>query len=341
MIEKAGKHFELSSKLFDHAAHNGSNYLNGHCMVSLLLSFPVWKEEQLHYLSVPLAYRLWDKEKSKITLAAEMVRKTMEVLGKERQVFLLCDSWYPKADITKLAEDYENLDIICNVRTDTVLYDLPPEKTGKRGRPRKKGDRLDFKKIPLTKSRSSDWKIGVRQVITNLWKNRIVYAIVTCPKEKDSGHRLFLCTKNPEEIQIDFQQCADSCIREYAKENKEYLPLAFYSIRWNIEVSYYETKTFWSLANYRVRTSRGIERLVNLLSISYSAMTILPYSDEMFSRYQSASAQDTRFEIGQQIQAALILGGFVEKLETSKKAMALIKLIENYVLSGLSIVQKL
>jgi hypothetical protein len=41
MIEKSGKHFELCSKLYDHAAHNGSNYLNGHCMVSLLLSFPV------------------------------------------------------------------------------------------------------------------------------------------------------------------------------------------------------------------------------------------------------------------------------------------------------------
>ena len=41
MVENSGKHFELCSKLYDHAAHNGSNYLNRHCMVSLLLSFPV------------------------------------------------------------------------------------------------------------------------------------------------------------------------------------------------------------------------------------------------------------------------------------------------------------
>ena len=34
MVEKFGRHFELCSKLYDHAAHNGSNYLNGHCMVS-------------------------------------------------------------------------------------------------------------------------------------------------------------------------------------------------------------------------------------------------------------------------------------------------------------------
>lgn len=38
LIEKSGKKFEFCSKLYDHATHNGSNYLNGHCMVSLLLS---------------------------------------------------------------------------------------------------------------------------------------------------------------------------------------------------------------------------------------------------------------------------------------------------------------
>ena len=44
MVEKSGKRFELCSKLYNHAAHNGSNYLNGHCMVSLLLSFPVYQD---------------------------------------------------------------------------------------------------------------------------------------------------------------------------------------------------------------------------------------------------------------------------------------------------------
>ncbi len=62
MVEKSGKKFELCSKLYDHAAHNGSNYLNGHCMVSLLLSFPVFREGRVPYLSVPLGYRLWDKK---------------------------------------------------------------------------------------------------------------------------------------------------------------------------------------------------------------------------------------------------------------------------------------
>ena len=33
MVAKTGTRFENVSKLFDHAAHNGSNYLNGHFAV--------------------------------------------------------------------------------------------------------------------------------------------------------------------------------------------------------------------------------------------------------------------------------------------------------------------
>lgn len=54
MLEKKGEKTELRSKLFDHATYNGSNYLNGHCMVSILLSFPVFMDDFLRYLSVPL-----------------------------------------------------------------------------------------------------------------------------------------------------------------------------------------------------------------------------------------------------------------------------------------------
>ena len=41
MVEKYGEHFENREKLFDHARHNGSNYLYGHCFVSIMLSIPV------------------------------------------------------------------------------------------------------------------------------------------------------------------------------------------------------------------------------------------------------------------------------------------------------------
>lgn len=41
MVEKYGTKFQARSKLFDHAAHNGSNYLDGHCFVSIMIHVPV------------------------------------------------------------------------------------------------------------------------------------------------------------------------------------------------------------------------------------------------------------------------------------------------------------
>ena len=341
MVEKEGEKFELRSKLFDHAAHNGSNYLNGHCMVSILLSFPVWVDDSIRYLSVPLGYQLWDKTQTKLEIAAEMVRHAMEHIDPDRQVFLLCDSWYPKGCVAGLVDEFHNLDIICNARIDTAMYDLPPERTGKRGRPKKYGERLSPKDFELESPKTGDWKVGVRPVLTRLWKGRVVYAIVTLPKSGSGSYRLFFCTKDPESIILDYSKCEDDAIRGYGEENKQFLPLACYSPRWNIEVSYYESKTFWSLEEYRVRSREGIERLINLENIAYSAMTLLPYVDESFSCYQSASAQETKFGIGQQVQASIIFSSFVESLETVKKAQSFIKIIEGYVLSGFKKIQNL
>ena len=341
MVEKEGEKFELRSRLFDHAAHNGSNYLNGHCMVSIMLSFPVLSGSSIRYLSVPLGYQLWDKKQTKLEIAAGMVRHAMGSIGPDKQVFLLCDSWYPKGCVAALVNKYHNLDIICNARIDTVMYGLPPARTGKRGRPRKYGERLSPDDFALESPETGDWQIGVRPVLTRLWGERVVYAIVTLPKSGNGSRRLFFCTRDPESIRLDYSRCEDDTVRGYGEENKKFLPVGCYSVRWDIEVSYYESKTFWSFEEYRVRSRKGIERLLNLECVAYSAMTLLPYTDESFSCYQSASAQETRFGIGQEIQASIIFSSFVEKLETVKKARTLIKIIEGYVLSGFKNVQKL
>jgi len=49
LISKFGQKFENVSKLFDHATHNVSNYLNGHCFVSLMLCVPVSLNNKIHY----------------------------------------------------------------------------------------------------------------------------------------------------------------------------------------------------------------------------------------------------------------------------------------------------
>ncbi len=82
-------------------------------------------------------------------MAADLVAQAMKVIDSERQVILLCDSWYPKAEVVALGEPFDNLEMVYNARVDTALYGLPPAKTGKKGRPRKRGDRIQLDEIGL------------------------------------------------------------------------------------------------------------------------------------------------------------------------------------------------
>lgn len=130
----------------------------------------------------PLGYRLWDKEQTKLEIVAEMVRQAMDSIGSHRQVFLLCGSWYQKGCVAGLVNEYYNLDIICNARIDTVMYDLTPERTGKRSRPKKYDECLLPEDFGLESPKTRDWKVGAHPVLTRLWGGRVVYAIVILPK---------------------------------------------------------------------------------------------------------------------------------------------------------------
>lgn len=73
------------------------------------------------------------------------------------------------------------------------------------------------------------------------------------------------------------------------------------------------------MAEYRVCSRKGIEQLVHLIGLSYS--------DEIFSVCQSASAQETRYEIDHQIQAEIILCSFGRLLKTLKNCSSLIEVV--------------
>ena len=323
MVPKFGKNFEDISKLFDHAAHNGSNYLNGHCFVSLMLCVPVWKGNRIVYLSVPIGYRMWQKEESKLKLAASMVHQVMPAFAPQKNVIILCDSWYAKKDLVSIVEEYQNLDVICNARYDSVIYDLAPEPTGRKGRPAKHGRRLspevDFM---LSDEKIGDYYIGSRRVLTNIFGYREVFAYVTSAEKETGSKRLFFSTIFPKQLQIFCAWQEKAPLNQTGSDHMQYIPLFCYSFRWNIEVSYYEQKTFWSLCSYMVRSRKGIKLLVNLINITYCAMKILPYQDESFAKYRMESVQEFRFALSEKIRHEIFFANFVENIETSIKSTA-------------------
>ena len=332
MVSKFGMKFENVSKLFDHAAHNGSSYLNGHCFVSIMLCVPVRNHNHALYLSVPLGYRIWQKKESKLKLAASMVRQIMPEFADKKRVVILCDSWYMKQDLISVTEEYPNLDLIGNVRYDSVMYDLPPKPTGRRGRPAKRGRKLSIETdFTLSNKKVGDYYTGVRRVLTNLFGAREITAYVTASEKNSKSKRLFFSTVFPDELQ-DF--CVDPPKVSFNQEEENwsgYMPLFWYSFRWNIEVSYYEQKTFWSFGSYMVRSCHGIEMLINLINISYCAMKILPYYDERFFEYSDKSVQEFRFVLSQGICEQIFYASFVKNIEKHIKSNHIINALKQLI----------
>ncbi len=83
----------------------------------------------------------------------------------------------------------------------------------------------------------------------------------------------------------------------------------------------------------QVRSKEGVERLVNLICLSYSAPSMFLYSGKVFSEYMCASAQKIRYEMGQRIQMEILLCSFGRFFEMNKNCSALRKVVEDYIIS--------
>ena len=135
---------------------------------------------------------------------------------------------------------------------------------------------------------------GVQMVLSNLFGERKIFAYVTSTEKTKGSRRLFLSTVTPVTLSLFCAWQKEEPLNQTGKDWLIYVPLFLYRFRWNIEVSYYEQKKFWSLERYMLRSRTGIERMINLITILYSAMKILPYLEKDFSEYQTESVQDFR-----------------------------------------------
>ena len=294
-----------------------------------MLCVPVWDKDKIVYQALPLSYRMWQKEESKLKLAASMVRQAMPELQGKANVIILCDSWYTKGDLVSVVDEYPNLGLIGNARYDSVLYDLAPQPTGKRGRPAKHGKRLSVERdFTLSDEKIGGYYIGKRRILTNIFGTREVLAYVTATKKEGGSRRLFFSTVFPTQLQFFCAWQEKAPLNQTRSAWMDYIPLFLYAFRWNIEVGYYEQKTFWSLCSYMVRSRKGIEMLVNLINIAYCAMKLLPYQDEAFSKYRKESVQDFRFALSERIRQEVSFATLVKKSENRIKSSALMRTLK-------------
>lgn len=255
---KFGKKFDCYTKLFDHAKHTGSCYLNGHCFVSLAMSIPIVNKGHIKYITIPVAYKLYDKSQTKLELAAEMIETIMPKMS-DYQVIVMCDSWYTKKPFVSHVTAFPNANVIGAMRCDTAIYDLKPEPTGKRGRPAKRGKRLHVDDFDYTQE--DKYLFGTRKVLINLLETPVWLTVTTTDITTFASTRIYMST-----ISLD-------CIKSFEGQPLNISPkntsvkgvFNIYKMRWTIEVMFYQQKTFWSFGNYMVRSQTAIEKYINLI----------------------------------------------------------------------------
>ena len=115
IVSKFGTKFENVSKLFDHAAHNGSNYLNGHCFVSVMLCVPVWNGDKVFFVFPFLLVIVCGRKKSLNWNWQLHIRQVMPEFHSKDHVIILCDSWYTKQNLVSIVDEYPNLDRLTSV----------------------------------------------------------------------------------------------------------------------------------------------------------------------------------------------------------------------------------
>ncbi len=108
------------------------------------------------------------KKESKLELAVSMIRQVMPEFSGKNHVIILCDSWYAKKNLVSIVDEYQNLGLIGNARSDSVLYDLPPQRTGKKERPASHGKNFPSRMTlhcPMKKSGVITWQCAVSSQI--------------------------------------------------------------------------------------------------------------------------------------------------------------------------------
>lgn len=344
LTEKFGEFFEFVGRLHDHAKHNGTEYLHGHCFVCLSIVIPVeYSKGKYKYIRIPLGFRMWtplensskyskksnkelnnnseqnnNNQKSKLEIAVELMELLYPIIGTERKINVLADSWYAKGIFLDFIKKHRNVEAVINVRIDTVLYDLPPQEEKRRGRPRKKGKKLsidkDFSFIDVP---NCDFQVAHKKVLTNLFGlDCPVFVMITKTKTGNSK-RLYLCT-NPKACEVDDYLITDKNYKAIIKKIPSLLGFASYTFRWSIEICFYELKMFWGFNDYKLRSKTGIERLINLETFTYSLLSMFPYLNSAFKIFEDLSIQERRQKLGSMILEQFFLTRLTDLLEDEK-----------------------
>lgn len=166
----------------------------------------------------------------------------------DRTFHLAADGAYA----TLCGDGLERVEVTSRIRRDAAVYDLPPPPTGKRGRPRKKGDRLPS--LATLAAQATGWTtVAFDQrgttVTRQVWSRTLLWYGVA-----NDTPLLLVVVRDPAGIQPD-----DFFITTDTSADPAWVA-AHYAGRWAIEVTFRDAKQHLGAEDPQCWKRRGPER---------------------------------------------------------------------------------
>jgi DDE superfamily endonuclease len=233
----------------------------------VVLAVRVWLPVISRPVAIPVMAKLVIKDttsSSRLWLARRMItRLAAELPG--REINVTADSAYAGEELKQLPD---GVTWTTRLRANAALHDLPPARTGKKGRPRKKGNRLPsltkiaaaaaFSQVTVTRYGKTE-TIAVH-AFTCLWYSvtgtKPVTVILIRDKSKTGYDIALLTTEKDPDIGRVIER---------------------YAARWAIEVAIEDAKQLFGTGQARNRTGRAVERTVPFM-LACQAITVCRYA---------------------------------------------------------------
>jgi len=201
---------------------------------------------------------------SRLWLARRMVTRLARELP-ERRISVTADSAYAGEELKQLPG---GAIWTTRLRANAALHDLPPARTGKKGRPRKKGDRLPslakaaaaaaFSQVTVTRYGKAETIAA--HAFTCLWYSvtgPVPVTVILVRDKSRAGYDIALVTteKNPGIARV----------------------IERYAARWAIEVAIEDSKQLFGTGQARNRTATAVERTIPFM-LACQALAVCWYA---------------------------------------------------------------
>lgn len=231
--------------------------------LGIIIKLPFLNER---YICLPIMARRCSK-KQPYSTKEEVCQTRCQLMS---EMLKLLASWFPDYKIIHVVDGAyanntvvdrdnlpENVEIVSRIRRDAAIYTLPPQPTGKKGAPRKKGNRL-----PTPKQIANDSKIPWQEIeatvygetrtflikgFTALWyrvaKSRPLYILIVRDPTLKNDDEFFFTT--------DLSLLPNMILELIAG-------------RWSIEVTHRDSKQYMGISHPQIRNPKSVERQIPL-----------------------------------------------------------------------------